>query len=158
MSHYIDSHPFQGAFLASKLDRLADLIAEQGEALLRRSGVEFPARAISAALLIGERGPISAAEIATVLEQPHQLVAQRVELLRKAGVVDRITDPKDARRKLLQFTDKGQDQFEKLKTCLVQSENALVSMFSEINCDLPTAITSAAEALRKQSLLARTTP
>jgi len=152
---YIDAHPLRGAFIANQLDQLAELIADQGEALLRDAGIEFPSRAVSAVLLIGERGKISAAEIADTLRQPHQLTTQRIELLIEAGVLDRLDDPQDGRRKILQLTDKGQKQFKQLKTRLAEADRAFAALYKEIRCDLSRKTQQAIEALSQSSILER---
>lgn len=157
MSHntYTDSHSFRGAFVANILGRLADLIVAQGEDLLQDAGLDFPARAVSSVLLIGERGQISASDIANDLGQPHQLVTQRVELLIKLQIIERLHDPNDARRKILTLTDKGAAQFKRLKACLADADRAFEIMFTEINCDLPTIAARAMEALDKSAIRER---
>ena len=152
---FIDAHPLRGAFIASQLDQLAELISDQGEALLRDAGIEFPSRAVSAVLLIGERGKISAAEIADALRQPHQLTTQRIELLIEAGVLDRLDDPQDGRRKILQLTDKGKKQFKRLKARLAEADRAFTALYKEIGCDLSGKTQQAIEALGQSSILKR---
>ncbi len=60
--NYLQTHALQGAFFANQLDQLAELIVGQGELLLQDAGIQIPSRAVSAALLIGERGSISVAD------------------------------------------------------------------------------------------------
>lgn len=155
MNANADSHPFRNAFVASQLEHLAELIVMQGEAILADAGVEFPSRAVSAMLLIGERGQISAADIADALGQPHQLVTQRIELLIEAGVVDRAPDPEDGRRKILQLTDKGSLQFGRLKLRLDEADKAFAALFKEIDCDLSAMCRRAVDALGQSPLLER---
>ena len=155
MNAKADSRLFGNAFVASQLERVADLIVTQGEAILEDAGVEFPSRAVSAVLLIGERGQISAADIADALDQPHQLVTQRIELLIEAGVVDRVPDPEDGRRKILQLTDKGSLQFERLKLRLDEADKAFAALFKEIDCDLPAICRRTFDALSQSPLLKR---
>jgi len=152
---YLDSHELRGAFFAHQLDLLADLTAIQGEELLLDAGIQFPSRAISAALLIGERGNVSVADIAEALDRPHQLIAQRIELLIRAGVVSRQPDPNDGRRKILELTAKGVEQFERLKQRLAEVDDVFQALFAEIDCDLPRHLIHVTEALGQSSLLAR---
>ena len=152
---FLSAHLLRGAFFAHQLDQLAELIAVQGEAFLRDAGIQIPSRAVSTALLIGERGNISAADIAEALDQPHQLATQRIELLISAGIVSRLPDPDDGRRKSLQLTDTGVNQFEKLKQSLKNIDHLFQALFEEVDCDLPNAISRATEALNQSSLLMR---
>ena len=142
-------------FLANQLDRLADLIADQGEIFLKDVGIEFPARAVSAMLLIGERGGASAADIADALNQPHQVITQRIELLIEIGVISRSPDPKDRRRKILKLTRKGHKQFRALQDRLAIARDVFSALFDEINADLSIYAERAHRALTTTSLSER---
>ena len=152
---YVDSHPRHGAFLANQLSRLVDMIGKQGDDLLMGAGLSLPSRAISSVLLIGERGQISAADIAKELQQPHQLVTQRIEILIKLGLLDRIDDPSDGRRKILELTRKGQKELRLLKTCLHDAEGVILDLYQEIECDLSAATLRAMKVLSSKSILDR---
>jgi DNA-binding MarR family transcriptional regulator len=155
---FIDAHPLKGAFLVNRLERLAELIVRQGETLLQDGGVEFPPRAASTVLLIGDRGAMSVADIAKALSQPHQLATQRVERLLELGIVERVPDPFDGRRWTLRLTRKGVDQFRRLKLRLVQTVDVFAALFEEIACDLDAAIARASRALEETSLTHRVKP
>ena len=153
--HFPDSHPLRGAFVANTLERLVGLIVAQGEDLLRDAGLTFPSRAASTVLLLGERARLSAADLAKVLGQPHQLVTQRVDLLIELGIVSRAHDSGDARRRVLVLTSKGKRQFERLKARLALAEAAFAALSAEIGCDLSGAALSAIAALGRSSVLDR---
>lgn len=155
VTNFVDTHPLRGAFVANQLERLVDLIVLQGLTLLEDAGLVFPSRAVSAVLLIGEHGTLSAADIASALAQPHQLVTQRIELLIGLGVVERVTDPTDGRRKLIELTSFGRDQLKRLQARLVESEQAFSALFAEIQCDLPSIAKRAMDALERAPLLNR---
>jgi DNA-binding MarR family transcriptional regulator len=152
---FIDAHPLAGAFVANQLERLAALIVAQGDALLEDAGVSFPPRAVSTVLLMGERGGMSVADIAKTLAQPHQLVTQRIELLIELGIVRRADDPDDGRRKIVVLTAKGIEQARRLGVCLARAKAAFAGLFKEIDCDLPSVILRAMQALERSPLSAR---
>jgi DNA-binding MarR family transcriptional regulator len=152
---YTDNHPLRDAFVANLLGRLADLIVAQGEELLQDADLNFPSRAVSSVLLIGERGKISAADIAEALNLPHQLVTQRIDLLIDLKIVKRVGDPKDGRRKILALTARGAQQFERLKTLLASADRAFKVLFNEIECDLHAVAARAMDALTKHPVLDR---
>ncbi len=152
---FVDTHPLRGAFLANRLDRLADLISGQGEVLLQDLCIEIPPRAVSVFLLIGERGEISAAEIAGLLDQPHQLATQRIDLLIEAGVIERMPDPDDGRRKILKLTAKGRRQHLNVRLRLEDTARVFAALFEEIGCDLNECAERAADALTRRSLMER---
>ncbi len=153
--NYVDDHPLSGAFVANQLIRLADMISDQGEALLMDARLSFPARAVSTVLLIGDRGAMTAADIAGTLEQPHQLVTQRVELLLNAGVIEKLTDQNDARRKILKLSPEGEAQFARLQMMLEKADKVFSVLFAEISCDLPEVIIRFSNALNNSPLLER---
>lgn len=152
---FVDKHPWREAFIANLLDRLAGKITEQGEDFLASAGLTFPARAVSSVLLIGEQQRISAADIAKVLDQPHQLVTQRIDLLLKLGIVERMDDPDDGRRKLLKLSLTGRKQFERLQGRLTQATKVFADLFEEIDCDLTNIAIRAMSALDERSIVER---
>lgn len=152
---YVDTHAMTVAFLAHRLDRLADLIVGQGEQLLRGAGLEMPSRTLSLFLLIGEEGPLSAADVVLRLEQPHQLVTQRVEVLMDLGLIERAGHPSDGRRKLLKLSAKGRTQHAALAQCLSRAAVGFQNLFEEIGCDLSLITTKANEALQRRPLIDR---
>jgi DNA-binding MarR family transcriptional regulator len=155
LNTYTDTHRLRGAFVANLLGRLADIIVEQGEQLLLDAGIDFPSRSVSTVLMIGETGKISAADIAMALNQPHQLVTQRIELLLDMRIVKRVSDPKDGRRKILMLTVKGTRQFKQLQKRLALAERAFETLFEDIDCDLISAAERAMDALTSNTILQR---
>ncbi len=152
---YVDTHPLHGAFIANSLRRLIDLIGAQGEIMLQDAGIEFPPRTVSSVLLIGERGKISAADIAKNLNEPHQLVTQRIDLLITLGIIERREDPSDKRRKTISLTPKGITQFQSLQKRLAEADVAFSNLYAEIDCDLPTVTLRMLDALESTSILDR---
>lgn len=153
--NYLDTHVLSRVFAANQLIRLADLISDQGDIMLREAGVEIPARAVSTFLLIGEREAISTADIAATLNQPHQLVTQRIELLNAAGVIKRATDPTDKRRKILELTDEGIAQFQNLNDCLRKADKAFAALANETGYDITATTQHIKQALEAAPLFDR---
>lgn len=156
-SDFLDKHALKTAFLGNTLDRLVDLIVNQGNEYLSAAGVTFPARAVSTMLLISERDGITAADIAAALAQPHQLATQRVELLLKLGVIARQPDPDDGRRKVLILSEQGKSEVARMQQCLAAIENALTALQAEIKCNLQDGALRAIKALSNKSITDRTT-
>jgi DNA-binding MarR family transcriptional regulator len=152
---YLDTHPLHGAFVSNKFTRLTDLIATQGEDMLRDANIDVPSRAVSILLLVGEHGEISAADIANLLQQPHQLVTQRADLLIELAMIKRRSDPRDGRRKILVLTAKGANQFSQLTELMVQVADVFATLFEEIECDLAAMAMRAIAALDRSPILER---
>lgn len=153
--NFRDEHALKGAFVSNKLLRLVDLIADQGDDLLREAQITIPARAVACTLFIGDNGQVSLADIAKALDEPHQLSAQRVEGLIELGLLERRDDPKDRRRKVLRLTKDGKTQYQRLLVRLAEIEQALADLYAEIDHDLSAILDSAIDALNRTPLLDR---
>lgn len=153
--NFRDEHALNGAFLSNKLLRLVDLIALQGDDLLREAEITIPSRAVACTLFIGDKGQASLADIAKALDEPHQLTAQRVEGLIQLDLLERRDDPDDRRRKALTLTRKGKAQYQLLLVRLAEIERALSDLYAEIGFDLSEILETAIGALRRTPLLDR---
>ncbi|MEH6410453.1 MAG: MarR family transcriptional regulator [Hyphomonas sp.] len=152
---FIDRHMLGSAFIAFQLERLTELIVTQGNDMLDAAGITFPSRAVSTVLYIGEHQPTSTADIARALGQAHQVATQRVDILIRLGIVERVDDPDDGRRKLLRLTRQGKNQFQILTLRLAKAGQAFEALFDEIGCDLPAVIQRATDSLLNAPLLSR---
>ena len=155
VKNFRDEHALKGAFLSNKLLRLVDLIALQGDELLRDAEITIPSRAVACTLFIGDKGQVSLADIAEALDEPHQLSAQRVEGLIQLGLLERRDDPNDRRRKVLSLTRRGKAQYQLLLVRLAEIEQAFIDLYTEIKADLPTILENAIGALQRTPLLER---
>lgn len=154
-SNIMDTHPLSGAFLSNKLLRLVETIADQGEDLLRSADIAIPPRAISTVLMIGELKEVTAADIASALDQPHQLATQRIGLLIDLGLVTRQAHATDSRRKVLVLTSEGQAQYDRMIVMLSHIRDAMDALYEELGCDLATVAVKAVKALKDRPLIDR---
>ncbi len=153
--NFTDTHSLSGAFLANKLERLISLISQQGGEILNDQGVLVPPQSLSCFLMVGETGRISAAEIASQLQQPHQLATQRIEGLLKRGLIARTTDPEDNRRKLVHLTSEGEVQYKRLCDVLRQIAHVFSDLFEELAVDLLKTTDATLQALHDRPLFQR---
>lgn len=148
----LNETPLRRVFLARSLEQLLALLTEQGQRILADAGIELAIRSAPIVLLLTKDGPLTAADIAKTLDQPHQLVAQRLDALVDLKLVTRVGDTADARRKLLKITPRGRVQLRLLKERLDVIEAAYARMFAEIDCDLAAKVLEATEALSRAPL------
>jgi DNA-binding MarR family transcriptional regulator len=146
------SKELRRVFVGAHLEQLLKLITDQGEEISKDAGVTFPPRASPTLLLLMKGGPMSVADLAKELSQPHQLVTQRITTLIDSGVVARSVDPADARRKILTITESGMTQLHRLNEYLRKIEVAYVELFDEIGCDVAAVALAMIEALTRRSL------
>jgi len=96
-----------------------------------------------------------AADLAKELDQPHQLVTQRIKALIELGLVERLDDPEDKRRKILGLTLKGKEELVVLESCLDIAEQVFLSLYQELECDLATITIKAMDRLSSKPMLDR---
>ena len=119
---------------------------------MRAEGLSFPSRANSTVLYISEHNGASTADIMRELHQPHQLVAQRIDLLMELGVVERLDDPNDKRRKILRLTRKGKKEAALLRNAMKDAIRAFERLFDEIDVEMDEAVRSMTKALADASI------
>lgn len=154
-SNIMDTHPLSGAFLSNKLLRLVETIADQGEVLLASADILIPPRAISTVLMIGELDNVTAADIAASLDQPHQLATQRIAALMELGLVTKWPHATDSRRKVLDLTPAGLQQYEKMMVMLGHIRTAMDELYAELDCDLARVAVKAVKALKDRPIAER---
>ncbi len=149
---FLATNPLSAAFLGYRAGALLEILSDQGDTYLRNAGLSFPARANSTIMLIDAHKNISIADITNELQQPHQLVAQRVALLIDKGLVLKVADPQDGRRNILKLTKKGKREVACLRACLDGAICAFEELFEELGVDLNDVIEKAVRAFQKVSL------
>jgi DNA-binding MarR family transcriptional regulator len=154
-SNIMDTHALSGAFVSNKLLRLVETLADQGQVLLSSAGIDIPPRAISTVLMIGEIPDVAAADIATSLDQPHQVATQRIAALIELGLITRRPHATDSRRKVLVLTTRGRAQYQSMMVMLEKIRAAMDALFDEIGCDLAAKAVEAVAALQARTLIER---
>ena len=106
-------------------------------------------------LYLSERDGAAAADVARALGLPHQLATQRLDGLVALGLVERVADPDDRRRKFLRLTDKGRGQARRLRAALDDAAAAFRGLFQEIGADAYHVARDVSAALVRAPLAAR---
>ena len=109
-----DTAMIDRTFLGRESERLSDLIAEQTAELFAREGVVIPVKSCSVMDALAQCAPASASDLASRLDRSHQIIMQKLPRLIELGLVERSPDPADRRRFLLEITDRGAEQLERL--------------------------------------------
>ncbi|WP_229956120.1 MarR family transcriptional regulator [Parasphingorhabdus litoris] len=130
------------------------LIEEQSSEIFAEFGIVIPVRSCSLMTSLAKLGSASASDLASALEQSHQLVLQKLPKLVQLGLLVRTQDETDARRKLFSLTDEGIDQLEKFDRCSVLLRKAYAELFAEVG-DINLLISNAIDALNQKPLCNR---
>ncbi|MEM9385181.1 MAG: hypothetical protein AAGA68_08990 [Pseudomonadota bacterium] len=159
----MQSHPFflelptGEAFVGARAQRLADLIAQQGDEFLQAAGITIPVRSVSTLLYLHQEGPSSLVEIARALNEPHQLTAQRTSRLSSLSMLSSRADTKDRRRRMFSLTPKGKREATKVQARCKEALVVFDNLNSELNVNVARLLDAAYDALLTRSMLARST-
>ncbi|MCM8557157.1 MarR family winged helix-turn-helix transcriptional regulator [Sphingomicrobium sediminis] len=140
---------FHEAYLGKRLQDLLSLSHDQMFHVYRRRGLVIPVEGSSTlqAIAPGQRKAIS--DLSRQLGQPHQLVAQRIQKLRKMRLLEAEEDPSDRRRTEYRLTSKGEEQWNLLNALMEDAITVNRELFREIDCNLLAALERAIKALSR---------
>lgn len=108
---------------------------------------------------IADEGPLRVTALAALLGVDLSVVSRQVKALEDGGLVERATDPADARASLVSATPTGRDAFERTRSARAevldsvlsawpeQDRKELVRLLARFNAELDAAITARAAAL-----------
>ncbi|MFT7043065.1 MAG: DNA-binding MarR family transcriptional regulator [Candidatus Azotimanducaceae bacterium] len=117
--------------------------------------METPVNDVSYMLYLQQSGPSSIAELAHAQDYSRQRIALRIDLLEKKGLVTKVADNNDQRRKLIKLTAKGKKEMIFVRKIYAGTSKATEHLFEEIDVDLMDKISDVLAALKKRSLLDR---
>lgn len=138
--------------MAHLAERLTDALCMSTQSLADATGLKAPIRTHSVLLLLLEQGAASLTEIARTDGQSHQLLASRLKPLEKLGLIERLADPNDARRRPYKLTQAGHHEALIVRSAIGEHTRAMNDLFAETGVDLIAALDNALEALRVRPL------
>ncbi|ATI80805.1 MarR family winged helix-turn-helix transcriptional regulator [Sphingobium yanoikuyae] len=143
-----------GAALGARLRRLSERIDRESARVYAAFGIDFEQRWFGILNQILLNGPMTVGDIATTLRVTHVSVSQSRRSLEARGFVKSLSDEKDARRRPIALTPRGQA----LTVELAALWQALGESAKELNAeagDLIPLLNRLDDALSRQSLLDR---
>ncbi len=143
------------AFTAKMALDFAVLVAKQAEEVYSAKGMAFPVQVSSTLLYILRAGTASLLEIARALDHPHQLVAQRIKIMDKLGLLSKEPDPNDGRRTVFRLTDAGKAQGDRLEAYCKEAAAVFSALSDEVGTDLITHLRRAVVSLEACPLIDR---
>lgn len=97
----------QGSALGARLRRLSAMIDADAGRVYGAQGVKFEQRWFGVINQLAMNGPMSVGELAEALGVSHPSVSETRQSLERAGLVEAIADPQDARRRILALSATG---------------------------------------------------
>ncbi len=147
---FSDDESIANAFLGRRAADFANLLTAQAEVVYRARKMVFPVVTSSTLHYLWHNPNVSLASVSCALEQPHQVIGQRIASLTKLNLVQRSPDTKDRRRQLLKLTKEGIKQARLLEDYMVASQVAIHSLHDELGADLSCLLNEASAALKKR--------
>ncbi len=135
------------AAFAWRVTQLSDrLYAQMADAMAAR-GIRIVTKTMGIVQFLFSEGPHSQADIAQRLRYSHQLTAQRLSWLYKHDFAVSTPDPSDRRRSLIELTDAGRLEGEKLQQFLPLLMESYEHLFKELAMDLDQIVQQADQLL-----------
>jgi DNA-binding MarR family transcriptional regulator len=113
----------------------------------RDRGLDIPVKGSSTLQALRPDTKLSLSDLARILNQPHQLVAQRIKKLLASGLAEASPDPNDGRRTEYRLTEEGSSQWQILNEIMSEAGAVNQQLFDEIEVDLITSLDAAIDHL-----------
>jgi len=140
-------------FLGIQLKKTGDLLSSQVARILSDKKIEFEPRGIYLLIILRERIQASIKEIANLLGMTHPAIVQIVNSLNSIGLITQSKSVNDKRITLVELTEKGKEELNRIKPVLTEIEYALESINNEIDANLKYWLSKLNEAVKSKLLL-----
>jgi DNA-binding MarR family transcriptional regulator len=148
---------FHEAYLGKRLQDLLTLSHQQMQSVYEKRGLIISVEGSSTLQVLKPGTKLALADLARILEQPHQLVAQRIQKLVRLDLVIKQPDPLDGRRTEYVLTTHGEQQWQLLNSLMIEGIEVNRGLFNEIGIDLLAGLDAAISALNTRSFAERFT-
>ena len=138
------------AFFGLLTTRVSDRIVADGSRVASSLGIPVPARCMSTIITLSH-GPKGVSEIARALGVSHVAAMKNIRKLSSLGFTVTRSDPKDARRKPIEFTPKGRKAARQLHIFVEHIRQVYLDIFSEIDVNVYDAMSKFEAALVRRS-------
>tara|TARA_R110002096_G_scaffold16898_9_gene57933 strand:- start:54427 stop:55368 length:942 start_codon:yes stop_codon:yes gene_type:complete len=141
--------------LGSRLRRLSDRIMASGQQVYRMTEIDFEPRWFPVYRLLADGGSKTVGDCARELGLTHAAVSQTAAAMAKRGITTSREDSDDARRRLLELTDKGRGLLPQLRHIWSDIEASISDVVEYGGVDILAALAGIEQALTVQSLSER---
>ena len=122
--------------LDHRFRRLTETLLRAAEEIYEAKGLPFRPRWASTYTLLHDEGPLAVGQIAERLRLTHPGVIGITDEMAAADIVFALPDPTDARRRLLELTDRGRGMSRELFTLWKKLGDAQRKRFAAAGCDI----------------------
>lgn len=141
--------------LGSRLRRLSDRVMASGQQVYRMTEIDFEPRWFPVYRLLADHGAQTVGDCARELGLTHAAVSQTAAAMSKRGITTSREDAADARRRMLELTDKGRSLLPLLQDIWSDIESSIRDVVDYGGVDILAALEGIEQALTVQSLSER---
>ena len=140
-------------FFGICLKKTGEMLSSQVARILSDEKNKFEPRGIYPLIILGERSQASIKEIADLLGMTHPAIVQMVNSLRNIGLITQRKSVDDKRITLIELTEKGKEEFNRIKSVLTEIEQAVASISNEIDANMKYSLSKLSEVVKNKLLL-----
>jgi retinol-binding protein 3 len=138
--------------LDHRFRRLTEILLREAEEIYDAKGLPFRARWASTYTLLHDEGPLAVGQIAERLRLTHAGVIGITDEMAAADIVLAMSDPVDARRRLLELTDRGRAISRELIPLWKKLGDAQRKRFTSAGCDIMKVLEKVEDSLAERPL------
>lgn len=140
--------------LATRLQRLSDMMRKDGLQIYKDHGIEFEPKWFPVIYTLHHKPLLGVVEIAAEIGYTHPSTISLLKELEKEKLVRSKKDKTDERKRLIQLTEKGQALIEQMKPVWELISKAITELTDTKN-NLMQAVIEVEEQLKQKSMTAR---
>jgi len=140
-------------FFGIRLKKTGEMLSSQIAQILSESKIEFESRGIYPLVILGEKTKVSIKEMADLLGMTHPAIVQLVNSLNSNGLITQSKSAKDKRKTLIELTEKGKNELDRIKPVLNEIELAVESIINETDTNLKYLLSKLNAAVKGKLLL-----
>lgn len=140
-------------FFGIRLKKTGEMISSQVAHILSDRKIEFEPRGIYLLIILKEKEQASIKEIAAILGMTHPAIVQMVNSLNNFGLITQSKSVDDKRITLIELTEKGKEELNKIKPVLNEIEYAVESISNEIDVNMKYSLSKLNEAVKSKLLI-----
>ncbi len=141
--------------LGTRLKRLSDTLMSDVGRIYKEQELDFEPRWFTMLYLLNKEKSLSIIAIAENLKLSHPAVVQFADQMLKQKLVIAKKDKKDARKRILELSNKGKDVYKKLQPILIHVEKSTHELIQSTGVDVLYAIDKMEKQLHERSMYER---
>jgi len=140
-------------FLGIRLIKIGKMLSSQVAQILSDKKIEFEPRGIYLLVILKEKEQASIKEIAAILGMTHPAIVQMVNSLNNFELITQSKSVDDKRITLIELTEKGKRELNRIKPVLNEIENVVESINNEIDVNLKYSLSKLNEVAKSKLLI-----